>query len=62
MIYAVLFVIWYAVGVLSIVFWWSITTTVKLPLRLALLVGFWGVFSLFIGWLIHAQNIQLEKE
>lgn len=61
MIYAILFSTWYAVGVLSIVFWWSMTTTVKLPLRLALLVGFWGVLAFFIGWLIHAQNIQLEK-
>ena len=62
MIYIILFAIWYAVGLLSIIFWWYITTTVKLPIRLAILVGLWGVFAFFIGWFIHAQNIPLEKE
>ena len=62
MIYTLLLATWYSVGVLWIMFWWSMTTTEKLPLWLAILVGFWGVFAFFIGWIIHAENLPLEKK
>ncbi|MFW6219838.1 MAG: hypothetical protein ACOCZ5_01360 [bacterium] len=63
MIFIIAFLLWFFVGVLSFIYWWTSDfdlSTDEIPLLIT--AGFFGGFSFFIGWIVHGRVPVTKKK
>jgi hypothetical protein len=53
-------VIWWLLGVVSMIYWWRTQYDVtRVTLVLAALVGFLGPFAFVVGWFLHSPSAEI---
>lgn len=62
MLLGIFLISWYIFGVLSFIYWWTSEFDFKNDdIPKALMVGFFGLFSFFMGWSIHGKSKVIIK-
>lgn len=53
----ILFIIWYVLGVISFIYWWTTEFDLcKKALGVGLFAGIIGPFAFILGWSIHGKT------